>query len=847
MGKEKSKGAVKEPQTAKSVKKKKKTAGRVIGRIVLFLLLFILLAAVAGVIWFYNTYGQELLDIKDKADLIVAKSKKEDFRASQTSVCYYQDGSVMSVLKGEKDVYYLPYEAIPEYAIDAFLAVEDRKFWTHSGYDIYAIGRAAKAYLKNEGRITQGGSTITQQLARTMYLTNEKTVERKVTEIFVAAALEKKYSKEEILEFYINNIYFSNGYYGIQAAAEGYFGKSVDELTLSQLAFLCGIPNSPSDYNPIRRYESTLERRNSVLKQMRENGYISGNEYNDALSEEISIVATTYEKQDYAETFTYYCAVRALMRAEGFTERNTFLDSEDEENYEELYEDEYYRLKRSLYTKGYRIYTSLNPKKQQLLQESINEQLADFTETNSEGIYALQAAGVCIDNETGFVVAIIGGRGQDYDGYTLNRAFQSPRQPGSSIKPLIVYTPCFENGYYPDSPVVDERFEGGPRNSGGVYSGEIDLRYAISVSKNTVAWKLFEELTPRVGLGYLKRMGFSHLTDTDYVPAAALGGLTYGATAVEMTGAYAALCNKGTFRTPTCIVRITDADGAAVVDNSEEAARANCSALTGTSLTASGGKCTAGETRIYQKNAALIMTDCLKTVMTSGTGRRLALEGMVSAGKTGTTNDQKDGWFVGFTNYYTTGIWVGYDYPRMMEDLMGNTYPGHIWKDFMDKIHKGLTNVDFEPYIDPRPRPAADERENAGDDEEPADGDLSGDALNESRGEGTKPGYGSDGDSAEGDGQDRPGESYFDIYGNRLLFIGEDGSVIYLTEDIDDEAELDHEGKPVYYDEEDNRIFYDRAGKPVVVASDGMPYGYFEPGEWILYDDKGRAVMVKIR
>jgi len=828
------------------------------------LLLVILLALAVTGIWFYSKYGKDLVALKDRAHMMVLQSDESMFRATETSVCYYQDGTVMSVLKGEKDVYYLPYEAIPKSVVNAFLATEDRKFFEHPGYDIYAIIRAAQAYLKNEGRVTQGGSTITQQLARTIFLTNEKTVERKVTEIFLAAELEKIYSKEKILEFYINNVYFANGYYGIQAASEGYLGKSVDELTLSEAAFLCGIPNSPSDYNPRKRFDNAMERRNSVLKQMRENGYISGNEYNDALQEKPLLTEGGFERQDYAETFTYYCAVRAMMNAEGFTLRTDFYDEEDRDSYEDIYDEEYHRLKRSLYTKGYRIYTSLNREKQTMLQESINEQLADLKTVNEAGIYELQASGVCIDNETGFVVAIIGGRGQEFNGYTLNRAFQSPRQPGSSIKPLAVYTPVFENGYYPDTIVLDEKFDGGPRNSSSVYSGEIELRYAVAVSKNTIAWKLFEELTPAVGLGYLKRMGFSHLVKRDYVPAASLGGLTYGATALEMTSAYAALANGGSFRTPTCIMRITNADGTAIIDNTDKSSRAANLALSGNTLAANGAKCTAGETRIYQKNAALMMSDVLKTVMTTGTGRRLALDNMISAGKTGTTNDQKDGWFVGYTKYYTSGIWVGCDYPRKLEDLMGNTYPGHIWQDYMNKIHKGLPNADFEPFIDPRPKPVDTDGNGIPDDEEDADGDEIPDDMEDMDGDGIPddmedfdgdeiPDYMEDPDG-DGDPNLPPTGLNTDTEkptpdrawdGLNILFYGEDGSIIVLHDGKDEDVSYDFEGKPAYYDDDGNRYYYNYRGERYYVEPDGYPAHYFEPGEWKLYDALGAVVLEK--
>ena len=673
---------------------RRKKKGSIVGKVLLWFLLLVFLAGLGVGGWLYYKYGRDLLACRDKALIIAARSSRSDFANDQTSICYYSDGSVMQILAGSKNVYYLPFSSIPDNAVKAVLAVEDRKFFQHKGYDVYAIARAAKAYIENEGAIKQGGSTITQQLARSIYLTNEKTIERKATEIFLAAALERKYSKNDILEFYLNNIYFANGYYGIQAAAKGYFGKTAGELSLSQIAFLCGIPNSPSNYNPVTNYEKTMERRDSVLKQMYENGFIVETEYRMALAEGITLVSTESEMNNYEETYTFRCAIHALMQADGFALRCNFEDDADKEMYDQMYYDEYYRIWRNLYAKGYRIYTSINPAKQEQLQASIDGELADYTETNSEGIYKFQAAGVCIDNDTGFVVAIVGGRGQETNGYTLNRAFQSPRQPGSSIKPLIVYTPIFERGYYPDTTVVDEKFEGGPANSSDVYSGEIDVRYAVSVSKNTVAWKLLQEIGVDKGLAYLKKMNFASIVDTDYYPAASLGGLTYGATAVEMTSAYAALANDGVYRTPTCILRITDTHGDPIIDNSSAVSAAPSNVE---------------NKRIYEKNAARMMTDVMTTVMTTGTGRKSAIEGITTAGKTGTTKNQKDGWFVGYSRYYTTGIWVGCDMPVTIEDLMGNTYPAYIWHDYMQAIHEGLEDRAFEPYKDDRPAPPPEE------------------------------------------------------------------------------------------------------------------------------------------
>ncbi len=635
-------------------------------KIILILLGAVLLIAAGLLLWIYINYGELISQAKTKAQQLAVQSSEESFREEQTSLIYAANGELITSMKGIKEVYYLEYEYIPQYVIDAMLITEDRKFYDHEGYDIYAIIRAIRALIINKGEIHQGGSTITQQLARAVFLSNEVTLERKITEVFLASELEKKYTKKQILEFYLNNIYFANGYYGIQAAAYGYFGESVRSLSLSQIAFLCAIPNNPSLYNPITDFENTIARRDGILLQMVEEGGISDSEYSEAVQEEIILNMHKISKNDYIETFTYHCAVRALMERDGFVFRNYFLSEADKAEYEREYYELYYQKQHSLYTGGYRIYTSIDLEMQKQLAKCIDDRTAEYTEVNSEGIYALQAAAVCIDNESGRVAAIVGGRSQDYDGYTLNRAYQSPRQPGSSIKPLIVYTPVLERGYTAETTVIDERFEGGPRNSSGVYSGEITLEYAVVNSKNTVAWRLLEELTPKVGLSYLYKMNFSHLDEKDNVPAAALGGLTYGATTLEMTSAYAALANDGVYREPTCIMKIMASDGRELVGD------------------------TVDETRIYKEEAANEMTDMLAKVLISGTGKNINTENFRAAGKTGTTNNQKDGWFVGFSAYYTTGVWVGYDMPRQLDELMGNTYPAYIWSDYMNIIHQGL-------------------------------------------------------------------------------------------------------------------------------------------------------------
>lgn len=655
-------------------KKEKKRPGQVIKLALQIIILLVLLAIIGGMIYFYQAYGKTILQLQADAKKKVRASTEDTFKASQTSLVYDSEGNLISTLKGEKDVYYIEYDDIPAAVIQALVVSEDRKFLEHDGVDYWANIRAVIALIKNKGEITQGASTITQQLARNVFLTHEVTYERKIEEIFVAQELERKYSKFDILEFYVNGIYFSNGHYGIQAAAKGYFDEGVTGLSLSQLVFLCAIPNNPNRYNPITNFDNTIERRDRILLQLYQAEKISKEEYDQAISEKIKLKVSKDKKQNYVETYAYHCAIKALMKNQGFEFRYQFRGEADRKSYEEAYDSLYNSYQMDLYVKGYRIYTSIDLEKQKLLQSSVDKALKKFKEKNDEGVYQMQGAAVCIDNDNGRVVAIVGGRSQKLEGYTLNRGYQSYRQPGSAIKPLIVYTPAFERDYYPNSIVVDERFEGGPRNSSGSYAGKITLQRAIEQSKNTIAWKLFEELTPTIGLSYLNAMNFARISNNDYVPAASLGGFTNGVSPVEMAAAFSTLENDGYYREPTCIVKIMDSEGNEIVGDMVESKS------------------------IYQIRAARMMTEALTGVMKRGTGRGLGLSYTISAGKTGTTSNKKDGWFVGYTPYYTTSVWVGYDYPRKVDDLTGSSYPGRIWHSYMEQIHNSSMTKDFEYY-----------------------------------------------------------------------------------------------------------------------------------------------------
>ena len=625
-----------------------------------------LTALVACGVIFYNRFGVRIIELYREAKETVENSDESVFRSSLTTLIYDRDGGTISTLRGDKDAYYLTSEEIPDYVKEAFVSIEDKRFYQHGGYDLLAIGRAVLS-LMQKSAITQGGSTITQQLARNIFLTHTVRWERKIEEIFIAMRLEDKYSKDEILEYYINNIYYANGYYGIQAASRGYFGRDVSELTLSETAFLCAIPNSPTRYDPRVSPENTLERRDRILEEMLEDEVIGQVEYEEALSQEIVLTEPEEEPSGgYMESYAVNCAVKELMKKQGFEFQYAFASDEERAQYDEEYGAVYEECLNMLRAGGYRVYTSLDPEKQELLQASVDETLEGFVNRGTNGVLDMQGAAVCIDNATGQVAAIVGGRTEEDVDASLNRAYQSPRQPGSTIKPLVVYTPALEQGYTADSTVTDQKLEDGPSNSNGRYYGQVKLSYAVEQSLNTVAWQVLEDIGVETGIEKLYALHFAKIVDEDHQLSTALGGLTQGATAVEMASGYAALANGGRFREPTCVVKITDSFGNMIADNS-----------------------VMEETQVYEEEAAAQMTEMLEGVMKRGTGKSLALDGVACAGKTGTTNDNKDGWFVGYTEDYTTAVWVGCDNVRRLSGLAGSSYPGEIWQRFMQEIHGG--------------------------------------------------------------------------------------------------------------------------------------------------------------
>ena len=632
-----------------------------------------ILSIIVGVTKIYPLY----VEYKQMAEHVVGESTPDTFRLQESSYIYDADGDVITKLSKDEDSYYLPYDEIPVEAIQAFVAVEDRTFWENSGIDLKGIFRVGLRFLYTEGEEVHGASTITQQLARNRFLTNEVSLERKAKEMLIAMELTDKYSKEQIMEFYINDISFANTYYGLEAASIGYFGKSSKELSLSQIAYLCAIPNSPTYYNPYRHPENALKRRDKILDDMLEMEYITQEEHDAAVEEEIVIQRPDYGFHNYETTYAVDCAVRYLMELDGFEFEYGFTSDKEYEQYSEQYDQAYAAARQELYIGGYDVYTSLDPEPQEYLQKAIDEGLSFDDETSSDGVYALQGAATLIDNETGKVTAIVGGRSQETDVYGLNRAYQSFRQPGSSIKPLIVYAPALENGYGSTTIVKDVNVDaakaaGENADMSRLPGGTMTLRQAVERSRNGVAWSVYADITPEVGMASLTKMRFDNIVAGDYYMAACLGGFTHGVTSEEMAGAYAALANGGMYRNPTCIVSMKDKNGEEIFQDPQEE-------------------------RVYQENASLVMVDILTGVVTRGTASGMGWTGDIeAAGKTGTTNNSRDGWFCGMTPYYTLTVWVGYDQPRTLSSLWGSTYPAQIWKNAMSHFVEGLPAASFE-------------------------------------------------------------------------------------------------------------------------------------------------------
>ncbi|WP_042476001.1 transglycosylase domain-containing protein [Bacillus ndiopicus] len=528
----------------------------------------------------------------------------------------------------------LPFENIPQIVKDIFIYSEDSDFYEHIGFDLSAIARAL-VINTSEQAVQQGGSTITQQLVRMRYLSEEKTYERKLMEIFYSYELEKRYSKTEILNMYLNEIYFSNQVYGIESAATYYFGKSLNELSLAEIAFISAIPNNPSLYDPLKNFEQTKARQERLLQTLVDHDVITLAEAETHKS--LPIKLNVKQKiQSYPAYSTY-----VLQELKWLVAQNEGLDilianaktAQEKEQLQAKLQDKV----QSLLQQGAVIHTALDPAKQ-LHDEQAIDQILSLPE--------LQASAVVIDNASREITSIYGGK--NYKKFDLHRAYQTPRQPGSAFKPLIVYAPYFEStDYSPTSTVSGGAYCVGifcPQNYGGGLYGQVSLSTAFRYSYNTSALRLYNTIGVDTAFNYLEKFNFHSLDPKDRSYAAALGGLTYGVTALEMADAYTSFID-GSYSQAHAIRTVTDLQGNVLYKWPTE------------------------RSVIWSPKTVRYMRSMLTDVVTHGTGVGLYTTTNYIGAKTGTTNDFKDFWLAGLTDTETAAVWIGYDMPRSMEAI----------------------------------------------------------------------------------------------------------------------------------------------------------------------------------
>ncbi len=592
------------------------------------------------------------------------------FTVRQTTVVanYNERGELVTQAKissgGESR--WISLSQMPNHLKQAAIAIEDERFYTHSGID---LKRTVKGILNLASGDSGGGSTITQQLVKNLTGNDEYSLKRKLTEIFSALALEGNNSKDEILECYLNTIYLANGCSGVEAAAQRYFGKPAAELTLAESASLIAITQYPSYYNPIKNPENNKERRTLILWKMWQLEMLSEEQYRTAAAEELNFIeeapsVSTDKVYSYFTDFVYVQVVNDLVEKKGYTRAAA-----------EAY----------VTNGGLTVITTMDSKIQQIVDEVFSNEV-NFPDVNAEN--PLQAGITVVDNYTGQILAIYGGRGEKTSSLTLNRATDIYRQPGSVLKPLSVYAPALEYGIITEASVYDDTpFDienKWPQNFDSEqkgYSGLMSVTTAVASSANTVAVKVLSDLGLTRSFDFLTKnfsfqgvidsysSGNSKLTDIAYSPLA-LGGLTKGTNTLELASAYASFAAAGVYSKPYAYHKVLDSSGNVILEN------------------------TPVQNQAMSAENAYIMTDMLTHVISEGTGKAAKISGMAVAGKTGTTTDDKDRWFVGYTPYYSCAVWVGYDTPA--EITSSGTNPAlKLWRAVMSKAHDGLTSKTF--------------------------------------------------------------------------------------------------------------------------------------------------------
>lgn len=605
---------------------------------------------------------------------------EEKYSQNQTSFIYGydNDGNEVEItrLHGEENRIWVNLDDMSEYLPNAFIATEDQRFLKHSGVDwIRTIGVIVKP--SNKG---QGGSTITQQLIKNLTDEDDVTVVRKFNEILSALNLEKNYDKNEIIEAYLNTIFLSEGCYGVKTAAEKYFGKDVSDLNVAECACIAAITQYPSRYNPLRNPEKNRQRQLWILEQMLEQGYITEQEYNDAVAYEM--VFTNSEN---------YQGSQITDSKEGANENKIdsyYVDYVIKTVIDDLQKMGYTKKKARalLYGGGLKIYTAVDFE----VQEAMEDVYENYRKMPDETV---QGAMVVMNYE-GRVLGLVGGTGKYSGDLELNRAFQSERQPGSTIKPISVYGPAFEKSlqddscdiYWstltPDKPLKKVKDKWWPTNEGGSFSSkELTVQHGLSKSLNTISARTLDKIGVDYSFEYITEKfhisTLDSINDCDYAPLAT-GSLTHGVTVLEMTAAYAAFGNGGEYYKPYCYYKIEDSLGNVLIQTDVQSTKEQA----------------------LSESTGWLMNKLLQTVMTSGTGTSYKISGVECFGKTGTTTASKDRWFVGGTPEYVAAVWYGYDMPKEIVYRLSPNPSGTIWKTVMTNIYdaKGVNQKTFPEY-----------------------------------------------------------------------------------------------------------------------------------------------------
>lgn len=641
------------PAQDKNKKRKKKSKGlRILARVLIVILVIAALAAsvIAGAVVGF---------IDNSMDLIA-----EEYNLDFTSIIYYIDEETnqpveMDRIHRNENRVWVDIENIPENLTNAFIAIEDERFRDHKGVD---LKRTFGAFLQwiTGNKNSYGGSTITQQLIKNITGENDVSPTRKIQEIVRAINLEKKMSKDQIIEMYMNTIYFGAGCHGVQTAANYYFSKDVKDLTLEQCASLAGVVKAPTTYNPATNYEKNKERQEVILTKMAKLGYISQQECDEAKGRNLNVkIGEVKKDKEDVKVQSYFVdaiitdVVRDLMEKENLTEGEAT---------------------NRLYTGGFKIYSTMNPDVQKAI-DNVYQNTANFPGSSGN---KPQSAMVVMDPYTGQIKGMAGGIGKKTVSRGFNMATQAKRQPGSAIKPLAVYAPAIEyNIITPATIINDAKIKIGdwePKNSGGGYKGRLTARRHLELSQNIPAVKVMQELTVDKSFDFMtKNLGFTTMVAgetrngklvTDKSLSMSLGGLTDGVTVKEMTAGYATFVNGGQYNKPVTYTKVIDANGKIVLENKVENKRA------------------------MSEQTAFIMQNMLTGVIKNGTGTSASLGDIYAGGKTGTTNSNKDRWFMGFTPNYVAGVWMGYEIPKAMS---GSNACPKIWKSVMQPIHDGKT------------------------------------------------------------------------------------------------------------------------------------------------------------